>query len=198
MSVYSFVVTDDSGLGTRVSIVGGIPRAGSLTNISNAFTFSWNPTTSEDVYGLTFYATDSLGATGILRPKVYVCSCLNGGNCTQEGMFNSTQNVTTMQCNCPAGEPLLVPMLPFASSLSHLVLLSLKFLHTISLKTAWEGAFCDIDADGCVSLYCGNASACYDLPAPLVGAECSCPPGYMHNGTDPKCIGVLQSLNKII
>eukprot|EP00731_Ephydatia_muelleri_P005385 Em0002g1561a len=103
MSVYSFVVTDDSGLGTRVSIVGGIPRAGNLTNISNAFTFSWNPTTSEDVYGLTFYATDSLGATGILRPKVYVCSCLNGGNCIQEGMFNSTQNVTMMQCNCPAG-----------------------------------------------------------------------------------------------
>ena len=111
-SVYSFSVTDDSGLGTHASVVGGIPRAGNLTNISNAFTFSWNPATTEDVYGLTFYATDLLGATGILRPKVYVCSCLNGGNCTWEGTFSSIRNVTTMQCNCPPGEPwtTLVPL----------------------------------------------------------------------------------------
>ena len=147
--------------------MGDIPRAGNLTNISNAFTFSWNPA---DMYRLTFYATDLLGAIEILRPKVYMCSCLNGGNCTWDGTLNSTQNITIMQCNCSPGEPWTT--LNWFPSHPHHLTLGSSPLPYVSPKPAWEGALCDTDADGCISVS-AKIKACNG------SCQCDCFNGYI-------------------
>ena len=112
VSVYNFTVTDDDA-GVLVGIVGGTPARSSLTHTGSDYTFAWTPASLGDVNGVTFYATDSLGASGILRPTMYLCPCLNGGTCANDGPFNSTRNVTVMYCNCPPGEPRLLPATPY-------------------------------------------------------------------------------------
>ena len=111
-SVYNFTVTDDD-TGVSVGIVGGTPARSSLTHTGSAYMFAWTPASPGDVNGVTFYATDSLGASGILRPTTYLCPCLNGGTCANDGIFNSTRNITVMYCNCPPGEPRLLPATPY-------------------------------------------------------------------------------------
>ena len=52
----------------------------------------------------------------------------------------------------------------------------------------YDGEFCQNDADGCETISCLEGQQCFDYPAPLVGAECACPDGYVA-GTDSKCVG---------
>ena len=57
-----------------------------------------------------------------------------------------------------------------------------------NIVTGYDGDFCQNDADGCEIISCLEGQQCYDYPAPLVGAECSCPSGYAA-GNDSKCVG---------
>ena len=54
--------------------------------------------------------------------------------------------------------------------------------------TAYDGEFCQNDADGCEIISCLEGQQCMDNPEPLVGAECACPAGYIE-GNESKCVG---------
>jgi len=56
------------------------------------------------------------------------------------------------------------------------------------LHTGYDGEYCQDDANGCDVISCLEGQQCFDYPAPLVGAECSCPSGYVA-GNDSKCVG---------
>ena len=64
----------------------------------------------------------------------------------------------------------------------------MNVIHTIYV--GYDGEFCQNDADGCDIISCLEGQQCYDYPAPLVGAECSCPDGYASD-SDSKCVGKL-------
>ena len=54
--------------------------------------------------------------------------------------------------------------------------------------TGYDGVLCQNDADGCEAITCLEGQQCLDYPAPLVGAECACPEGYVAD-SDSKCFG---------
>ena len=54
--------------------------------------------------------------------------------------------------------------------------------------TGYDGEFCQNDANGCEAITCLEGQQCFDYPAPLVGAECTCPEGSIAD-SDSKCIG---------
>ena len=56
------------------------------------------------------------------------------------------------------------------------------------MYVAYDGEFCQNDADGCEIISCLEGQQCQDSPAPLVGAECACPYGYVSDN-DAKCVG---------
>ena len=65
-----------------------------------------------------------------------------------------------------------------------------------TLYTGHDGEFCQNDADGCDIISCLEGQQCYDYPAPLVGAVCSCPDGYAVS-SDSKCVGKLVIRNVV-
>ena len=56
------------------------------------------------------------------------------------------------------------------------------------MHVAYDGEFCQNDADGCEIIPCLEGQQCVDYPAPQVGAECACPDGYALD-SDGKCAG---------
>ncbi len=59
---------------------------------------------------------------------------------------------------------------------------SLYFLPSL---TAWEGDLCQLDVDGCATLFCFPGVDCVDVPGPGVGANCSdCPIGFLGDGSE--------------
>jgi len=54
------------------------------------------------------------------------------------------------------------------------------------MLTGYEGEFCQNDADGCEMSWRSRMYGLY--AAPEVGAECSCPDGYV-GGNNSKCVG---------
>ena len=62
------------------------------------------------------------------------------------------------------------------------------YTNVINYSKGYDGELCQNDADGCDIISCLEGQQCYDYPAPLVGAECTCPEGYAP-GNDSKCVG---------
>ena len=60
---------------------------------------------------------------------------------------------------------------------------------------AYDGELCQNDADGCGAISCLEGQPCMDLPAPMAGAVCACPNGYLV--IDSKCIGKMHELQPI-
>ncbi len=60
----------------------------------------------------------------------------------------------------------------------------------VSIDAAYDGLFCEGDADGCAQLPCGEAAECVDNPAPMVGVTCMCPKGFNITEDGSKCVGM--------
>jgi len=104
LSAYTFNVSDDNDDQVQVNIVGGTPANGNLIRVnSTTYTFTWNLMDPGLASNLTFYASDSLGAVGVLSPRIVVCGCQNRGNCTSDGVLSPQNNILIMNCYCPSG-----------------------------------------------------------------------------------------------
>lgn len=82
---------------------GGLPENSFLeeTDDEGVFDFRW---TLEEITTepLVFVANDSRGASSLFVPTVEVCACVNGGNCTLDGLLTSDATVV-MNCVCSDG-----------------------------------------------------------------------------------------------
>ena len=83
-------------------IQGEFPDNPILEKISEEeFVFRWTPQGITNM-PLTFVANDSSGASSDFTPTVEICACVNGGNCTLDGVL--TSNITiVMGCQCTQG-----------------------------------------------------------------------------------------------
>ena len=54
-------------------------------------------------YDITIEASDTMGAISTLSPRVEICACQNGGNCTLNGLLGIDTNVVDMLCQCDQG-----------------------------------------------------------------------------------------------
>ena len=65
------------------------------------------------------------------------------------------------------------------------------------LNIAFDGKFCENDADGCSEISCFNNADCIDNKAPSVGGTCpACPSGYSGDGS--ACIGMSNILLSLL
>jgi len=58
----------------------------------------------------------------------------------------------------------------------------------VCVCVAYGGNLCEEDADGCAETSCFEGQMCIDNVAPMSGAQCTCPDGYMT--VDSKCAGM--------
>lgn len=102
-SVFYFNVTDDNNDFT-VSLEDGLPINSQIQQVDNtsAYTFTWN-LTSIGNYSLVFQALDLLGASSVLSVQVQICACQRDGNCTLDGLLDTSGSSFVLNCECPAG-----------------------------------------------------------------------------------------------
>ena len=97
-SVFSINVTDP-GDNFTLELQGGLPSDSILEKISDGqYIFTWNLTETTN-RTLEFIANDTGGAVTVFIPRVEVCPCQNGGNCTLNGV-DSDDATVNMNCQC--------------------------------------------------------------------------------------------------
>ena len=100
-SSYTLTVIDPED-NVTLSIQGGLPVNSVLEKVDDEeFVFLWTlmELTNEP---LVFVANDSRGAASTFTPVVEVCACVNGGDCTREGVITSNATIT-LKCMCTEG-----------------------------------------------------------------------------------------------
>ena len=102
-ATYSFTVKDEGDEFT-VLVEEGLPPEATLSdNTAGDYSLHWTPASPTE-QPLTFVAMDVAGATAKLKPQVQVCGCVNGGECTLDGIFDlELLSSVVMNCNCPEG-----------------------------------------------------------------------------------------------
>ena len=100
-SVFTLTVVDPGDEFT-LSVVDGLPDNSVLEETANGtFEFAWTP--QEITFEpLVFVANDSRGAAALFTPTVEICACVNGGNCTLDGLITNNATVL-MNCECTEG-----------------------------------------------------------------------------------------------
>ena len=87
------------------SIIGGDVAGGELVQDAtdmSLYTFTWTPPAIIDS-PIVFLATDDMGASSQYEPRIEFCQCLNGAECTEEGVTNQLANPVDLTCICSAG-----------------------------------------------------------------------------------------------
>ena len=96
------VVDPNPGDKFTLTIQGGLPADSVLEKITEGeYVFRWNlmGVTTEP---LVFIANDTRGASSVFIPTVEVCTCVNGGSCTLDGLLASDTTVV-LNCQCSEG-----------------------------------------------------------------------------------------------
>ena len=102
-SLYVFNVTDEDE-NITVSVLGDLPMNSFLEQDDpSTYIFHWNLMQIENTT-VTFFAIDTVNATSTLAPVVEMCACMNGGNCTLDGIIDPDTTPVVMNCDCPGGK----------------------------------------------------------------------------------------------
>jgi len=75
-----------------------------LLGSGNTFTVTWRPANINDQYNVTIIATAEQNARAVFAPRVQLCGCINGGNCTTAGVLNLQLPFNVLNCECPEGK----------------------------------------------------------------------------------------------
>ena len=96
------IVVEDPGDEFTLTVVGGLPPSSELEESERGnYIFHWN-LQEVTMFPLRFIANDSRGASSVFVPNVEICACVNGGNCTREGLLSNNATVV-LNCMCPEG-----------------------------------------------------------------------------------------------
>ena len=94
---------EDSGDTFSLNVQGGLPDSSVLEEFSEGmFAFRWIPQ-EVTTQPLVFVAGDSRNASRAFTPRVEICACLNGGNCTLDGLLTNNATII-MNCQCSQGD----------------------------------------------------------------------------------------------
>lgn len=93
----------DPGDNFTLSLEGGVPENATLEELGiGEYGFRWTLYHITDRV-LEFVATDTRGASSTFMPRVELCSCVNGGECTLNGVVSDSATIT-MNCLCLEGD----------------------------------------------------------------------------------------------
>ena len=95
-------VTDDNSNPT-LTAEGTLLQTSTLQFVgATLYTFSGTLSEVDRNASLIFVASDG-NATSTFVPRLQLCACENGGNCTTEGIFNLDVTLVVLNCDCSAG-----------------------------------------------------------------------------------------------
>ena len=102
-SIYTFSVT--GGINVNIIINGQttLPPSTTFTSSGNTFTLTWNPVDTNEEFNVTIIAIAERNVSSMFVPRVQLCGCMNGGNCTEDRMLNLEPPFVVLNCDCPAG-----------------------------------------------------------------------------------------------
>lgn len=99
-SVYILSVSDP-GDNFTLTLMNEPPDKFVLEESGGEYLYKWTLLGITNVT-LTFIAMDSRGAASTFTPTVELCACVNGGNCTLDGVLTNNASVV-MNCHCSEG-----------------------------------------------------------------------------------------------
>ena len=102
-STYPFIVTGSVNVTVVVNGQDTLPPNTNFTENGDAFTLIWTPVDTSEEFNFTIIATAEQSARSMFIPRVQLCGCLNGGNCTEDGVLNLESPFVVLNCECPAG-----------------------------------------------------------------------------------------------
>jgi len=108
-SVYAFTVSSDSENIVVIILHEGeetLPSGVQLNNSnSDSYTITWTPADNTAVLNLTIVAMDQNfeNISSTFNPVVQLCACVNGGNCTTDGLLATDFSFVVLNCECPEG-----------------------------------------------------------------------------------------------
>ena len=106
LNIFNFTVEDEDSNITVHIASGLLANALLITNGGTDYSLHYSPTVAAN-RTLTLIATDPHGASSTFTPKVYFCACVNGGDCTLEGIAESDDEVVVMNCACSGGKNII-------------------------------------------------------------------------------------------
>ncbi len=104
-AVFTINVTDTNLVSFNIS--NGDVEGAELTVESSLYFFTWTPVNVIN-RSIIFIATDDLSVSTHYEPSIEICSCVNDGNCTLDGVLNRDANPINLKCVCPEGNYLHV------------------------------------------------------------------------------------------
>ena len=103
-STYSFSVTGSISVVVVINGQNSLPANAAFSNDSgDTFTLTWNPVNVNEEFNVTIIATAERNATSMFVPRVQLCGCMNGGNCTEDGVLDLELPFIVLNCDCPPG-----------------------------------------------------------------------------------------------
>ena len=102
-SIYSFTVTGSINVTVVINGQEALPPNTMFTRSGDTFTLTWNPVDINEEFNVTIIAVAQQTARALFVPRVQLCGCLNGGNCTEVGVPNLQLPFNILNCECPAG-----------------------------------------------------------------------------------------------
>ena len=102
-SIYSFTVTGSNDVTVVINGQESLPSNTAFTGSGNTFTLTWNPVNIMEEFNVMIIAVAERNARAMFVPRIQLCGCENGGNCTTVGVPNLQLPFNVLNCNCPAG-----------------------------------------------------------------------------------------------
>ena len=108
-SVYTFTVSSSSDDISVIILHEGeetLPSGVQLNNPDGgSYNITWTPADNTSVLNLTIVAMDpnADNISSFFNPVVQLCACVNGGNCTTEGLLANDLSFVVLKCKCPGG-----------------------------------------------------------------------------------------------
>ena len=102
-TIYSFTVTGSKDVTVSINRQETLPSNSNFTKSGNTFTLTWNPVDINEEFNVTIIAIAERNARALFVPRVQLCGCVNGGNCTNVGVPNLQLPFNVLNCECPAG-----------------------------------------------------------------------------------------------
>ena len=80
-----------------------LPPNTNLNRNGDIFTLTWSPTDISEKINVSIIANGKRDTTSSFNPRVQLCGCANGGNCTEAGILDLEVSFVLLNCDCPEG-----------------------------------------------------------------------------------------------
>jgi len=102
-SSYSFTVNSSVNVIVTINEQNTLPPNAAFIGSGDDYTLTLNPASINEEFNVTIIATGRQNATSMFVPRVQLCGCMNGGNCTEAGVPILQLPFVVLNCECPAG-----------------------------------------------------------------------------------------------